>query len=249
MNRLPLVFLGVFFTLFFSWAGLIVGSNAQLGNLQPATPTLVNAEGTDVSLMAVQQAGRPGSKEQLLLKSGEDLYPRLPSGLGEQGKAVYIDLGCVYCHSQQVRREGFGKDFDRGWGARQTVARDYIRQSRVQLGTMRTGPDLTNIGLRQAGEAGAKWHYLHLYWPELTSPGSNMAPYPFLFEMRPVGDAGPSPDALQFPPVDKLPAGMPPELLPPPGYEVVPGRRARLLVAYLQSLNTDYDLPEAKRKE
>jgi cytochrome c oxidase cbb3-type subunit 2 len=31
-----------------------------------------------------------------------------------RGRAIYIREGCVYCHSQQIRPEGFGADQKRG---------------------------------------------------------------------------------------------------------------------------------------
>ena len=100
------------------------------------------------------------------------------------------------------------------------------------LGTSRTGPDLTNIGERQPS---ADWHLSHLYNPQITSKGSVMPPYPFLFQVRPVGARGPSADALKV-------SG---EHAPGAGLEVVPTGAARQLVAYLQSLKTSVALPEA----
>lgn len=209
MNNLPLLFLGIFFTLAFSWAGLILTSQVQYGGLQP-----------------------------IAMDEGEPLMPQAIVGEAQQGREVYIDQGCLYCHSQQVRRKGYGADFERGWGDRQTVPRDYILQPRVLLGTSRTGPDLTNVGQRIPS---ADWHHLHLYNPQFTSDGSIMPPYRYLYELRKIGDA-PSPDALRIP--DNFPNEQ-----PPPGYEIVPTERARQLVAYLLSLKLDYQLPEARFSE
>jgi cytochrome c oxidase cbb3-type subunit 2 len=100
------------------------------------------------------------------------------------------------------------------------------------LGTMRTGPDLTNIGLRQTS---AEWHLRHLYNPRITSPGSIMPPFPFLFEKRKIG-LRPSPDALKLTGV----------FAPEPGYEIVPRPEATALVQYLLSLKANTPLPEAK---
>ena len=145
MKNLPLLFCGIFFALAFSFTGLILSSNIQLGSLTQTTETVTPSE-TDPSVMVMAE--------------GEPLYPAKPVGFAEQGKDVYIAMGCVYCHSQQTRRAEFGADIDRGWGGRQTVARDYILQDRVLLGTMRTGPDLVNVGGRALN---ADWHHLHLY--------------------------------------------------------------------------------------
>ncbi len=205
MNRAPLLFLGIFFAVAFSWTGIILTNQIAYGSLKPVVD---------------QTDGKA--------------YPESRSGLASQGKLVYQDLGCLYCHSQQVRRPGYGADDLRGWGERQSVARDYIREGRVLLGTMRTGPDLRNIGARQTS---LEWHYLHLYDPQITSPGSNMPPYAFLFEKRKiVGE--PSPKAL------RLPAPHTPE----PGYEVVPTARGEALVAYLLSLKDTYTYPEESRR-
>lgn len=203
MNRAPLIFLGVFFTLALSWTGIVLTNQLAYGKLQPVIDETENKA-----------------------------FPEQTPGLAAQGKLVYQDLGCIYCHSQQVRRPGFGSDDKRGWGDRQSVARDYIREKRVLLGTMRTGPDLRNIGARQASR---DWQMLHLYDPQITSKGSNMPTFPFLFERRKiVGE--PSPKAI------KLPA----PYTAAPGYEVVPTHRAEALVAYLISLKDTYEYPETR---
>ena len=46
--------------------------------------------------------------------------PRAGSGLPARGREIYMANGCIYCHSQQIRPEGFGTDIDRGWGPRRT---------------------------------------------------------------------------------------------------------------------------------
>ncbi len=205
MKRLPLLLLGIFLTIAFSFTGIVLTSNIQFGQLTPA---------------ATEEDG--------------DKYPLAPVGTAHQGKQAYIDLGCVYCHTQQVRRKGFGADYERGWGERQSVPRDYIRQERVLVGTMRTGPDLMNVGTRLSSK---DWHFLHLYDPQITSKGSVMQPYQFLFKKQKIG-LDPSPEALKFPPGYKH--------APESGYEVVPTEKAKQLVDYLLSLKYDYELPESK---
>jgi len=216
MKNLPLLFLGVFFTLAFSWAGLILSSQYQIGGLTPTTSTL-------------DEDGQP--------IEGETLYPQPVSGLAEQGRRVYISEGCMYCHSQQVRPQGFGADFERGWGQRQSVSRDYVLQDRVLLGTMRTGPDLANVGDRPLT---AEWHHQHLINPQITSPGSIMPPYSYLYEYRKIEDE-PSPKAI------RIPSDSP--YAPEEGYEIVPTAEAKALVEYLLSLSQAYELPEAKFTE
>jgi cytochrome c oxidase cbb3-type subunit 2 len=203
MNYGPLLFLGVFLTVATSWCGLVLIPQLQFGRDQA---------------VKLEETG--------------SFYPPVRPGLAEQGRGVYQANGCIYCHSQQVRPEGFGADLARNWGPRRTVPRDYLHDKPVMLGTMRTGPDLTNIGLRQTS---GSWHLLHLYNPQITSRGSIMPPFRFLFEKRKIG-AKPSPDAL----------ALPKEYAPEPGFEIVPQREARNLVQYLLSLKANAPLPEAK---
>lgn len=205
MNYGPLLFLGIFLTLASSWCGLILVPQLQFGSLEPAK----NAETS-----AIYPGDRPGA--------------------ARQGREIYRANGCIYCHSQQVRAENFGADIKRGWGARRSVARDYLYDHPVMLGTMRTGPDLTNIGMRQPSP---EWHLNHLYNPQITSEGSIMPPYRFLFQTRRTR-GGPSPEAL----------GITGKFAPPPAWEVVPKPEAYALVAYLLSLKTAGDLPEAAGK-
>jgi cytochrome c oxidase cbb3-type subunit 2 len=218
MKNLPLLFCGIFFALAFSFVGLILSSHIQLGSLTQTTETVTPSQ-DDPTVMVMAE--------------GEPLYPVKPVGFAQQGKEVYISLACIYCHSQQLRRADFGADIERGWGPRQTVARDYIMQDRVLLGTMRTGPDLAHVGGRPLNE---DWHHLHLYNPQITSKGSTMPPFAFLYEMRKI-DGAVSAEALEFPPNS--------EYAPEAGYEVVPTRRAKALVEYLLSLKINYSLPEA----
>lgn len=236
MKSLPLLFLGIFATLAFSWVGIVLTNHIQMRELLPATPELVNAEGEPIAGPTYQDPHH--SRRQLFGRNtpGETAFPRQLPGAAQRGKLVYERMGCLYCHSQQVRREGFGSDFERGWGDRQSVARDYILQERVMLGTMRTGPDLANVGLRYS----ELWQHQHLYNPQITSPGSTMPPYAFLYEVRRISETrGPHPDAIEIPSA----------FHPGEGYEVVPTQRARDLVAYLMNLRQDYELPEMKFSE
>ncbi|MGB2867751.1 MAG: cbb3-type cytochrome c oxidase subunit II [Bacteroidota bacterium] len=158
---------------------------------------------------------------------------RPPEGLqrytAEQlyGRSIYIREGCLYCHSQQVRPEGFGADQARFWG-RPSVPADYVYDKPHLLGTMRTGPDLMNIGARQPSE---NWHLAHLYNPRLVSPGSIMPPFPWLFEEK-----------LSAGPGDKVVAL--PDSIAPTGKIVVAGREALALTAYL--LGMDHSYPVAQ---
>ncbi|HVO35454.1 MAG TPA: cbb3-type cytochrome c oxidase subunit II [Gemmatimonadales bacterium] len=139
------------------------------------------------------------------------------------GRREYVSLGCLYCHSQQVRAPGFGSDNARGWG-RASYPEDYAYDYPHLLGTMRTGPDLMNIGGRQPSRA---WHYAHLYQPRAMTPGSVMAAFPFLFAVKDQAQMG---DEI----VD-LPAGV-----GPAGKVVVALPAARALVSYLLAMKHDY---------
>ena len=96
------------------------------------------------------------------------------------GRAIYIREGCLYCHSQQTRPEGFGADQKRLWG-RPSAPGDYVYDQPHLLGTSRTGPDLLNIGARQPSR---DWHFAHLYNPRAVAPKSVMPPFPWLFEEK-----------------------------------------------------------------
>lgn len=230
MKSLPLLFLGIFFTLAFSWTGIVLTSHVQMKDLSPATPELVNDKGEPIGGATYIADGQIVMGDNT---SGMEAWPKALVGEAQRGKLVYQQMGCLYCHSQQVRRQGFGADFERGWGDRQSVARDYIETERVMLGTMRTGPDLANVGLRYS----ELWQYQHLFNPQITSPGSTMPPYPFLFEVKEISETrGASPDAIELP--DAFHPGK--------GLELVPTQRARDLVAYLMNLRQDYELPEMK---
>ncbi|MFW5883451.1 MAG: hypothetical protein ACOCVG_03705, partial [Verrucomicrobiota bacterium] len=142
MKNLPLLFLGIFFTLAFSWTGLILSSQIQYGELEQTTSTLVKPDPLNPGQPSPEDASViQGVFTEVTLPDGSTrlvqgalnpeertLYPIDISGQAKQGKQIYIELGCMYCHSQQVRPEGFGSDQARGWGERQAVARDYTLQ-------------------------------------------------------------------------------------------------------------------------
>ena len=143
-----------------------------------------------------------------------------------RGRAVYIANGCVYCHSQQPRAKAFAPDFARGWG-RATVAGDYAYDTPHLLGTMRTGPDLMNIGVRQPSE---QWHLGHLFQPRAYIPGSIMPSYPFLFEIKP--------ETAKLD-KDEVKVSLP-TAYAPSGTAVVARPDAVDLVRYLLALNRSY---------
>lgn len=103
-----------------------------------------------------------------------------------KGRKLYVSLGCLHCHTQQVRDSIWSTDEARGWG-RPSVSTDYQYDTPHQLGTMRTGPDLMNIGVRQPSDT---WHLMHLYQPRSVVPDSIMPAYPFLFKKVDVVSSG-----------------------------------------------------------
>jgi len=144
-----------------------------------------------------------------------------------RGREVYIANGCIYCHSQQPRAAKFAPDEQRGWG-RASVAGDYAYDAPHLLGTMRTGPDLLNIGARQPSE---QWQLGHLYQPRAYVEGSIMPAYPFLFTTR-------ARDELKAGDHDVV-VNLPPGIAPP-GQAVIATPDAQDLVAYLKSLNRTF---------
>lgn len=123
---------GLFATFAFSWVGLALIPNFQIGHLNPQS----DEEGTDV-------------------------YPLPQSGMAERGRRIYSANGCFYCHSQQLRPDYAAADLDRTrdhkkddkWGVRRSAPRDYIFDRPVLLGKARTGPDLANVGKSAPAEA------------------------------------------------------------------------------------------------
>src|ERR1051325_6462970 len=126
MRGLAALVLGIFGSFGFSWIGLILVPNFQIGHLNPQ----MDEEGTDV-------------------------YPAPRSGMAERGRRVYVANGCYYCHTQQVRAFYAAADIDRKWGDRRSAPRDYIFDRPVLLGKERMGPDLANIGKRAPAEGEA----------------------------------------------------------------------------------------------
>lgn len=201
MKNGPLFILGLFAALALSFGGIVLGSHQQLGTLAP-----------------------------FFDDTEAQSYPLRPAGVAARGQLVYADLGCASCHTQQVRRPDAGSDKARGWGDRQSVARDYIHQARPQLGVSRFGPDLTNYGKRAAKSADEAAATLDAF---LFNGSATHPSYKFLFETTKVsgeratralkaGTGGTQADE-----------------------QIVPSERARTLVAYLLGLGTTYDYPES----
>ncbi len=89
--------------------------------------------------------------------------------LEARGRKIYMKEGCVYCHSQFVRPQ------DRDFGPL-VMAGDYVYETPNLLGTIRTGPDLSNEG----GKHPDAWHLAHFKNPRTVTPGSVMPPFVYL---------------------------------------------------------------------
>lgn len=233
MNRAWLIVVGAWVGLASSFCGLVLVTQLQLGRL-----TQVKLELTD------------------------SFYPPSRPGPARRGAEVYRALGCVECHTQQVRPRGQGSDFERGWGQRRTVAQDYLHDYPVLLGTVRLGPDLANIGARQPDPDA---HFKQLYNPRLLTEKSMMPSYAFLFETVAGPASSPAPGSARAGTTADLslfPAAADPRVerlveqdlhlqrvtrfrLMQAGYQVVPTVEAQDLVAYLLSLRSDTPLFEA----
>jgi cytochrome c oxidase cbb3-type subunit II len=151
--------------------------------------------------------------ELSLTPAGPGVEPLTP--LQAEGRDIYVANGCSYCHTQQVRPLPQDKIF-----GRPSAPGDFAYQTPELLGSERTGPDLTNAGVRQPSTV---WQYIHLYNPRAVVPESIMPAFDWMFKV-----------------VDQAPAGTAPVPLPkayaPARGIVVPGHQAEALVAYLLSL-------------
>ena len=170
----------------------------------------------------------------------DTLLPQTPNGAINQGARTYVALGCAECHTQQVTHPALGTDFECGFGRRHSVPRDYLHARTAAPGTRRIGPDLANAGVRLAAASDAEL-LAYLYNPRASKlhPGSTAPAHPGLFREIAIEPDAPAPaNALRIPPA-----------LTQPGTAIVPTHEALTLLAYLRSLDQDYDLPEAIRAE
>ena len=202
MNKISGLFFGVFFLFGISWLGLVAYPYLTFAGLRQSKDDATGA-----------------------------LAPMGVAGTATQGARVYAANGCFYCHSQYVRGKNEGNDIDRKWGTRRSVARDYMFDKEVFLGTSRLGADLSNVGVRQTDP---QWFYRILYSPQSLSHEISMPAYRWLFHTREI-QGQPSVDAVKLEGAEA----------PPAGYEVVPTAQGKQLVEYLLSLKKNYPLPEA----
>jgi cytochrome c oxidase cbb3-type subunit 2 len=252
------IFIAVFLALGGSWCGFVLAPELQLGGAKQTTvlntsdvyPVGRPGEATQGSSVYRANGCAACHTEQVrqtgmtcgvtLTEAGKN--PQAVTNLISSLVLINLTKEAADAASAKITAGGgkteihitaTGPDIARGWGMRQSVAEDYLYDQPVQLGSLRAGPDLANVGTR----ADASWQLLHLYAPKSVVKGSTMPPFRYLFEVRKIGHE-PSPNALK----------LPPEFAPPAGYEVVPKPEARELAAYLLSLRATaplYDAPIA----
>ena len=269
MKGLLPLFLGIFGTFAFSWVGLTLVPNFQIGHLDPQMD-----------------------------EDGNDAYPAPRSGMAERGRKVYVENGCFYCHSQQVRADYAASDVDRTrdvgpsprpkWAERRSAPRDYIFERPALLGKERLGPDLSNMGKAAPSEeenapatgatspaatatstaspavapspATASPPAVNAATPADSAPASGVPPpysaawhHRHLYSPRSLNLDSNMP-AYRFLYEQRRIGGEPSagalklnrREAPPEGWEIVPTYDAQCLVAYLMSLDQSHPLKEVK---
>ena len=188
-----------------SWVGLVVAPSIQLGAAKQTTVLLTGdiwpQQRTGEATLGqqvyrssgcvachttqIRQTGilgdvvvvKPGKKPEAVnqIISGATL-----TGLPKEAADALADQLKAAGATAEVHINPVGPDIKNGWGVRHSVAADFLYDNPVQLGTVRVGPDLANIGGRQAS---AQWHLSHLYAPGIVN-GSQMPAYKFLFKVQ-----------------------------------------------------------------
>lgn len=134
-------------------------------------PDLMDASNTIVGNLAQWNGQLP-----VTLYYGQD--SGVPAALADKLKPLK-DL------KAEPRIVAFGDDLSHpGWGTRQSVAADFLYDEPVQLGGLRAGPDLANIGARAPN---ADWLLKHLYNPKSVVPNSTMPAFRTLFMAQKAG--------------------------------------------------------------
>ena len=108
-----------------------------------------------------------------VFKPADSLHARPYTALEQEGRDIYVANGCMYCHSQFTRPNDVTP-------SKPSEAGDFNYDRPHQLGTLRTGPDLSNIGLKR----GAQWEIDHLKNPRKLTPNSIMPQFSFLSQRQ-----------------------------------------------------------------
>jgi len=88
------------------------------------------------------------------------------------GREVFINEGCIHCHSQYER------PVEQGMLRSVETVTDQASGEPVLIGNRRQGPDLSQAGVWHSEQ----WHREHLKHPSLIRPGSRMPSYEHLFD-------------------------------------------------------------------
>jgi cbb3-type cytochrome oxidase cytochrome c subunit len=252
-----LVFLAAFIALGSSWAGFVLAPAIQLGGQKNAT--VLNGsdqypiQRTGAATLGLQVYRANGCAACHTEQVRQDGFAcnvvvtdpgKTPTNVSNLIASLKLD-GLTHDDADaaaakitaaggksETRLVATGVDIARGWGLRQSVAADFLYDYPVQLGALRVGPDLANVGVRLPD---ANWHYNHLYAPKSVAPNSTMPSFKFLFAVQKKVGGVTSAEALN----------LPSQFAPADGYEVVPTEAARELVAYLMSLKANVPLYEA----
>ena len=250
------IFLAAFAVLVMSWAAFVLGPQLQLGcakqvpvlnstEVYPLNRPGEAAQGLQVyrangcAACHTEQVQQDGVACEVVLSSAgknpaavSNLLSTLKlNGLTEGEAQAVADKITAVGGKVETHIVATGADIARGWGLRHSVAEDFLFDDPVQLGSVRIGPDLADVGRRLPN---ASLLLPHLYAPKSVMKDSAMPPFRYLFEVKKIG-ASPSPDALN----------LPKEFAPAAGYEVVPKPEAKHLAAYLLSLHADVPLYDA----
>ncbi|PZX51490.1 cytochrome-c oxidase, cbb3-type subunit I [Algoriphagus chordae] len=169
-----------------------------------------------------------------------------------EGRDIYIQNGCVGCHSQMIRPFRFETE---RYGE-YSKAGEFVYDRPFLWGSKRTGPDLHRVG----GKYPDSWHYFHMEDPRSMSPGSLMPPYPWLLtneldisdlpaKIRTMQKLGvPYPEGYDEQAAADLQAqaaGIATNL-EDAGVAVLPNSEIVALIAYLQRLGTDIKVSSSK---
>lgn len=220
----------------FPWLTMVVIPFASMRNLAPVKFANPDGDPADAEVYVPRRSGR------------------IPDGA-----AVYAANGCYVCHTQLIRPSFAGSDLGRpGWAGyvglddseipvdrrRETTPFDFTGEKFAQIGLMRNGPDLSNVGNRVESYVKDKeakitnpelWLYRHFYSPRKSFSAGNVNTYwstcpslRYLFKSVPVRGQG---SAEAIPGVGR------------DGKEVVPTDEARALASYLLSMQKDDTVP------
>jgi cytochrome c oxidase cbb3-type subunit I/II len=171
-----------------------------------------------------------------------------------EGRDIYIREGCNTCHSQMIRP--FRSETER-YGE-YSKAGEFVYDHPFLWGSKRTGPDLHRVG----GKYNHAWHFQHMKDPRITSPGSIMPKYPWLFDntldtslttakiraLSKIGVDYPAHYEKQALTDLNVQAAQIAEVLKKDGMPIDANREIVAVIAYLQRLGTDIKAQKAEVK-